>query len=110
MDSILNSIKHMLGITPDETTFDSDIIANINAAFATLNQLGVGLQIGYQIQNENNVWSEFYTDSRLNAVRTYIYLRTKMVFDPPMTGFTTAAMERQILELEYRLNVVADYG
>jgi len=110
MESILDSIKHMLGITPDETAFDVDIINFINGAFGTLTQLGVGLVVGYQITGKDNVWAEFYTDPRLNAVRTYVFLRTKIAFDPPTTGFTQQAMERQIQELEFRLNVVADYG
>jgi len=110
MDSILDTIKHMLGILPEETAFDSDIINFINGAFSTLTQLGVGNAIGYQIVDSTNVWSEFYTDPRLNGIRTYVFLRTKIAFDPPTTGFTQSAMDRQIQELEFRLNVVADYG
>jgi len=110
MSSILDDIKHMLGITPEETAFDVDIINFINGALGTLTQLGVGLVVGYQITNKDNQWSEFYTDPRLNAVRTYVFLRTKIAFDPPTTGFTQQAYERQIQELEFRLNVVADYG
>lgn len=110
MDSILDDIKHMLGITPEETAFDSDIIMQINAAFGTLTQLGVGPAIGFQITGKQNVWAEFYTDPRLSGVRTYIFLKCKLVFDPPGTGFVTTSMENQIRELEYRLNVVADYG
>lgn len=110
MSSILDDIKHMLGITPEETAFDVDIINFINGAFGTLTQLGVGLVVGYQITGKDNQWEEFYTDPRLNAVRTYVFLRTKIAFDPPTTGFTQAAMDRQIQELEFRLNVVADYG
>lgn len=109
-DSILEDIKHMLGITPEEKAFDRDIINFVNAAFGTLNQLGLGLVVGYQITDETNEWAEFYTDPRLNAVRTYVYLSTKQAFDPPTTGFATDAMDRQLRELEFRLNVVADYG
>lgn len=110
MESILNDIKHMLGYTEDDTSFDSDITMQINAAFGTLTQLGVGPSIGFQITNKDNVWAEYYTDPRLSGVRTYIYLKCKMVFDPPGTGFVTTSMENQIKELEYRLNVVAEYG
>lgn len=110
MSSILNDIKNMLGITADEHAFDQDIIATINAAFGNLNQLGVGLVVGYQITGEGNQWEEFYTDPRLNGIVTYIFLKSKIVFDPPTTGFTQQAYERQIQELEFRLNVVADYG
>lgn len=110
MTSILDDIKGMLGITPDETAFDGDIIAHINAAFGTLNQLGVGLTVGYQITGKENQWAEFYTDPRLSGVKTFVFLSTKLFFDPPSTGFATTSMERQIQELSYRLNVVADYG
>lgn len=110
MSSILTDIKEMLGITEDETAFDSQIINHINMAFGTLNQLGVGLVVGYQITGDHNQWAEFYTDPRLSGVKTYIFLKTKMAFDPPDTGFVTQSMERQIQELEFRLNVVADYG
>lgn len=110
MTSILDDIKHMLGILPEETAFDVDIINFINGAFGTLTQLGVGPVVGFQITNKDNQWAEFYTDPRLSAVRTYIFLRTKIAFDPPTTGFTQQAYERQIQELEFRLNVVADYG
>lgn len=110
MDSILDDIKHMLGITPEETAFDSDIMMQINAAFGTLTQLGVGPTIGFQITSKDNTWAEYYTDPRLSGVRTYIFLKCKLVFDPPGTGFVTSSMQEQIRELEYRLNVVAEYG
>jgi hypothetical protein len=110
MSSILDDIKHMLGITPEETAFDVDIINYINGAFGTLTQLGVGPAVGFQITSKLNQWAEFYTDPRLNSVTTFVFLRTKLAFDPPPTGFATEAMERQIRELEFRLNVVADYG
>lgn len=110
MSSILDDIKHLLGITPEETAFDTDITIFINAAFGDLTQLGVGPSIGFQITGKENQWEEFTTDPRLNAVETYIFLRTKLMFDPPGTGFVLNAYERQIQELQFRLNVVADYG
>lgn len=110
MSSILNDIKHNLGIMPEETEFDTDIIIFVNSAFCTLTQLGVGPVIGFQITDEQNQWEEFFTDPRLNAVKTYIFLCAKMVFDPPQSPGLMQAMERQKQEHEYRLNVVADYG
>lgn len=110
MSSILDDVKHMCGIVAEERSFDLDIINFINGEFATLTQLGVGPAIGFQIESEANQWEEFYTDPRLNSVKTYLFLTAKLAFDPPGTGFVTASMERQILELKYRLNVVADYG
>lgn len=108
--SILNDVKHALGILPEDATFDSDIIMHVNSTFGTLTQLGVGSAIGYQITNKDNTWNEFFTDPRLNAVKSYVFLCTQMFFDPPDTGFVFAAKERQKQELEFRLNVVADYG
>lgn len=110
MSSILDDIKHMLGITSEETAFDSDIIIFINAAFGDLTQLGVGPTIGFQITDKTNEWVEFTADPRLSSVKTYIFLKTKLMFDPPGTGFVLNAYERQIEELQFRLNVVADYG
>lgn len=110
MSSILNDVKHTLGLLPDNTAFDTDIIMHINSAISTLTQLGVGPVAGYEIIDDSNEWSEFADDARLNSVRSYIYLKAKLMFDPPKTGFETAAMERQIQELEFRINVVVDYG
>lgn len=108
--SILNDVKHMLGILPEDEAFDQDIMIFINATFGTLNQLGVGPTIGFQITSANNTWAEYFTDPRLNSVKSYIFLCVKLNFNPPESGFATTAMENQKLELEYRLNVVADYG
>lgn len=108
--SILNDVKHTLGLLPDQEAFDGDIIMHINSALSTLTQLGVGPVEGYQITGAANNWNEFADDPRLNSVKSYIFLKVKLVFDPPGTGFATSAMERQIQELEYRINVVVDYG
>lgn len=108
--SILNDIKHILGLLPEQNDFDGDLVLLINAQFSTLTQLGVGPVEGYQITGSQNTWDEFVSDPRLNSVKTYIFLKVKLVFDPPATGFMVSAVERQILELEYRMNVVADYG
>lgn len=108
--SILNDVKRALGIQPEEDAFDFDIMMHINGVFATLTQLGVGPIVGYQIENEENLWSEFYTDPRLNAVKSYVFLSVQMLFDPPDTGFLNTAKQEQKKEMEFRLNVVADYG
>lgn len=108
--SILNDVKHMLGVVPEETAFDSDIVIFINGVFGTLTQLGVGPIQGFQITDDTTTWDEFTTDPRLNAVKSYIFICVKMQFNPPDTGFVLASMERQKTEMEYRLNVVADYG
>lgn len=108
--SILNDVKHMVGLLPEQTAFDIDIIAHINNALSTLTQLGVGPVEGYMITDASNQWNEFADDPRLNSVKSYIFLKVKLVFDPPGTGFVLSSMERQIQELEYRINVVVDYG
>lgn len=110
MSSILNDIKHALGILPENTAFDSDVMIFVNGAIGTLTQLGVGPLVGYQITGPDNQWEEFYTDARLNAVRSYLILCAKLQFTPPDTGFVMGSMERQKQEMEYRLNVTAEHG
>lgn len=111
MSSILEDTKHQLGLLPSDTAFDRDIILKINMALATLTQLGVGPVQGYQITDDANQWEEFTGgDPRLNAVMSYVYLKVKREFDPPPSGYATQSMDRQIQEMEYRINVVVDYG
>jgi len=110
MSSILTDVKHMLGHTEGDTAFDVDIIIFINGVFGTLTQLGVGPIEGYEITDSGNTWDEFFDDPRLNSVKSYIFLCAKLAFDPPDSGFVTESMNRQKQELEFRLNVVADYG
>ena len=104
--SILNSTKKILGIAADYTAFDEDIITHINTAFSTLAQLGVGPVTGFQIEDDEAEWDEFIVqDYQYNSVRSYVFLKVRMLFDPPTTSYTISAMERQIQELEWRLNV-----
>lgn len=105
-DSILNSTKKNLGIPEDYDVFDETIILHINSVFSTLNQLGVGPDEGFSIEDDSATWITFLEgDSRLNNVKTYVYLRVRMLFDPPNTGYLVEAMQKQITELEWRLNV-----
>lgn len=105
-NSILNDIKSMLGPTYDDESFDTDIIIYINSTFTILRQLGVGPKDGYQIKDKNNIWSEFVKDIEgLDAVKTYIYLKVKLVFDPPLNASLVEAFSTQVKELEWRLNV-----
>lgn len=109
MESILMSIKKLLGISDDESYFDSDIIMHINSVFVTLNQLGVGPNKSFNIIDDNATWYDFTEDDTdLNNVKTYIYLKVRLLFDPPSNSSVLSAMERQISELEWRLNVGAD--
>lgn len=104
--SILNSIKKLLGLANDNTDFDEDIIIHINSVFMILNQLGIGPEEGFSISDDKSTWSDYISDKDdLEAVKTYIYLKVKLVFDPPINGSTMEALKQSILELEWRLNV-----
>jgi hypothetical protein len=109
-ESILTSIKKLLGIAEDYTQFDTDIIIHINSVFTTLSQLGVGPSSGFYIEDSISEWTDFVPDlAKLQAVKTYVYLKVRLLFDPASLGSATlAAYERQIQELEWRLNLVAE--
>lgn len=104
--SILNSIKKILGLAPDYTVFDVDIILHINSVLTTLTQLGIGPGEGFMIEDDSVTWEQFIADDlELNSVKTYVFLRVKMLFDPPQTSYLISAANDQIRELEWRLNV-----
>lgn len=108
-DSILDSIKKMLGIEAEYTHFDTDIIININSVLMILTQLGVGPDAGFIIEDSSKTWADFLGEGiSVPAVKTYVYLKVKLVFDPPASSYVVDAMERQILELEWRVNVKVD--
>lgn len=105
-NSILNDIKSMLGPTYDDDSFDTDIIIYINSIFTILRQLGIGPTTGYRIKDKKNIWSEFIKDEEmLDAVKTYIYLKVKLTFDPPLNASLVESFTNQAKELEWRLNV-----
>ena len=109
MESILNSIKKLLGYSADNHDFDSDIIIHINSTLFTLNQLGVGTSKVFRIEDEIATWSEFLDESEdFEAVKTYVYLKVKLIFDPPLSSSVTAAMENTAKEYEFRLNVASE--
>lgn len=109
MESILTSIKKLLGISEEYTQFDSDLIMHINTVFLNLTQLGVGPKTGFSIQNENDAWSDFIdNNAQLQAVKSYMYLKVKLLFDPPLSSSVIESMNRMIAELEFRLNVAVD--
>ena len=109
MDSILISIKKLLGIVEEDSSFDIDIIIAINSAFMVLNQLGVGPEGGFTISDDMATWAEFLPEGKqLEAVKTYIYLKVKLVFDPPASSTVLEAFQRQISEYEWRLNIAVD--
>ena len=105
--SILNSTKKILGIAEDYTVFDLDIITHINTAFSTLTQLGVGPTTGFMIEDNTAVWADFIeddTDLQWNSIKSYVFLKVRQLFDPPTTSYLIAATQKQIEELEWRLN------
>lgn len=109
MDSILTSIKKQLGIAEDYEHFDPDIIMHINSVFSILNQLGVGPPEGFSISDETSVWTDFIGDSlKLELVKTYVYLKLRLIFDPPTSSAVMDAFKENIAELEWRISVTVD--
>lgn len=113
-ESILTTIKKLLGITEEYTHFDEDILVHINTAFMSLAQIGVGDSNPFVIEDDMPSWNDFYTtlpeeyQSHFNSIKTYIYLKVKIIFDPPTGSIVMDAMNRTINELEWRLNHEAE--
>lgn len=105
MESILTSIKKLLGIATEYKHFDDDLIIHINSVLMTLTQLGVGPKEGYSIASEYETWGNFLPDDQkdLHAIKTYVYMKVKLLFDPPMNSTVMEAMNRQINEIEWRI-------
>lgn len=109
MESILTSVKKLLGIDDEYTHFDVDIIMHINSVFAVLNQLGVGPSAGFSIADQYATWDDFFQgELHIEMVKSYMYMKVRLMFDPPTAGSVLSAMERQIAELEWRLNFTAE--
>lgn len=106
MDSILTSIKKLLGIEEAYTQFDQDIIMHINTVFVILNQIGIGPEEGFTISDAYANWNDFLqNNAKLELVKTYIYLKVRLMFDPPASSAAIESMKEQIKELEWRLSV-----
>jgi hypothetical protein len=110
VNSILDDTKKVLNLAADYDVFDPDIVMHINTVFFTLSQLGIGPDVGFSITDSSTTWDAFIgtTDKRLNAVKTYIYLRVRLLFDPPQTSYLIDALNKQVEELEWRLNVMRE--
>lgn len=108
-DSILNSIKKLIGPGVEHTFFDQDLITHINTAFFVLSQLGVGPSTPFTISSDSETWADFMSDeAKFRAVVDYVYLRVRQIFDPPTNSFVVSSLEKQQNELEWRLNVMAE--
>lgn len=105
MDSILTSIKKLLGIDASYTHFDADIILQINSAFSALTQLGVGPLEGFSIEDSSSTWSQFIDDPRLNFAKTYVQIKVKLAFDPPSSAALIESYNKQLDEITWRLTV-----
>lgn len=109
MDSILTSVKQLLGLSEAYTDYDNDIVLIINATFMTLTQLGVGPEVGFSITDKTALWTDFLNTSlKLEGVKLYVSLKTRLSFDPPSSSFVLAALENQVKELEFRINIIVD--
>ena len=109
MESILNSIKKLLGISEEYTIFDPDLIMHINSIFMVLQQIGVGPKGGFAISDQFTVWDDYLSDPvKLQIVKSYIALRVRLLFDPPTSSAHMESIKQQIAEFEFRLNVAAE--
>ena len=109
-NSILSSIKSSLGIDKDDTSFDTDIIMHINSVFSILTQLGVGPSEGFAIVDKDDSWDDFVDEDNttLISMKSYMYMKVKLLFDPPSQSAVIASYEKLISEFEWRLNVAAE--
>ncbi|AXH44552.1 hypothetical protein SEA_MEDIUMFRY_6 [Arthrobacter phage MediumFry] len=107
-DSILDTTKKMLGFESDYTAFDLDIITHINSVFFTLTQLNVGPTTGFLITDKEAKWADFIGPENVNAVKSYMYMRVRLMFDPPTSSFALDSMKKLAEEIEWRLYVHTD--
>lgn len=108
-ESILDSVKKIIGIDSEYDVFDTDLIIHINSVFMILNQLGVGPKEVFSISNASTTWSEFIRgNNAIQAVKSYMALRVRMLFDKPQNGTLIDAYQKDIDELEWRLYVACD--
>ena len=108
-DSILTSVKKLLGITEECTDFDADLIMHINSVLMILTQIGVGPREGFSIKDKEDYWEDFVSDTtKFESVKSYVYMKVRLMFDPPSSSAVMESMNRMINELEWRLNVAAE--
>ena len=108
-DSILTSVKKLLGITEECTDFDADLIMHINSVLMILTQIGVGPSEGFSMKDKDDDWKDFISDAtKFEPVKSYVYTKVRLMFDPPSSSAVMESMNRMISELEWRLNVAAE--
>lgn len=111
-DSILTSVKKVLGIPSYYDHFDRDILLHLNTVMSILNQLGVGPEEGFIVEDDSTTWSDLFDGdidtSKMMYVKSYVCLRVRLLFDPPTSSGAIDAMERQMRELEWRITVTRD--
>ncbi len=111
MDSILTSIKQLLGIGETYTHFDAEITMDINTAFSMLTQIGAGPATGFSISDKTSVWTDFIPDmSKVEMIKSYVHLKVKLLFDPPSSSAIIEVINREITQLEWRINVAVNSG
>ena len=110
MESILTSVKKMLGIEAQYNHFDEDIVMHINSAFFVLHQLGVGPDTAFKIDDNSAVWTDFIDAGEVESVKSYVFMYVKRLFDPPSNSSHLAALKEDMKELEWRMNVAVDPG
>ena len=109
MESILTAIKKLLGIAEEYNHFDQDIIIHINSVFSVLTQLGVGPANGFSITDKDATWNDFINDNHcLEMVKSYMHLKVKLLFDPPLSSAVLESINHMLSELEWRINVAAE--
>ena len=108
--SILDSVKKVIGMDPDYTAFDEDVIMHINAKFSELYSLGVGPKtVAFEIEGKNATWADFLQGkTNINMVKTYVCMSVRLIFDPPPTSFGIAAVQKEIEQMGWRLNILDD--
>ena len=107
-ESILTSVKKVLGIAEECTSFDSDILMHINSVLMILTQIGIGPIEGFSISDKSTMWDQFTNSKNVEAIKSYVSLKVKLLFDPPNTTSNMESIERLISELEWRLNIAAE--
>lgn len=108
MESILTSIKKLLGLTEEYEAFDGDIIIHINTVFSILNQLGIGPEKGFSIKGKEETWDTYIDSNYAEMVKTFVYLKVRLIFDPPSSSYVVDSINRSISELEWRLAILPD--